>query len=94
VSEPLLDPEAQRVKDHWQKFRPKMSAELAQAGRLNQSVLAATDLMKESQADLVGNGLDYQAALEKSRPIAYLPDEQDVPDLPNNPLLTLPTITE
>lgn len=89
-----LAPEEQRVKDHWLKYRPRMSAELQKLGHLDNSVKGAVDLMAESMSDLLGSGLDYQSALEKSRPIAYLPDEEDVPELPNNPLLTYPTITE
>ncbi len=89
-----LDPEAQRVKAHWLEHRPNMASQLQQQGQLNQQVQAATDLMRESQADLVGKGMDYQQALEQSRPIAYLPSEEDVPELPNNPNLPLPTTTE
>jgi hypothetical protein len=77
-----LDPEAQRVKAHWQKYRPKMSALLQQQGKLDHMVLGATNLMRETQADLVGKGQDYNQALEQSRPIAYLPDEEDAPNLP------------
>lgn len=89
-----LDPEALKVARHWVTYRPRMSQELQKQGRFNQSVQSLTDLMRDSQADLVGRGMDYQAALEQSRPIAYLPSEEDVPDLPNNPLLRLPETTE
>jgi hypothetical protein len=72
-----LDPEAQRVKNHLLKFRPKMAKELQRKGELDQIALSLTDQMATSQAELVGAGMDYNRALEISRPIAYLPEEDD-----------------
>ncbi len=88
-----LDPEQQRVAAHWRKYRPIMSGQLMNRNQFNPAVQSATDLMRESQASLVGQGMDYSQALEKSRPIAYLPSEEDVPELPGNPLLPLPETT-
>lgn len=89
-----FDPEELRVRNHWLQHRPKMAAELTRQNQLTAAVKSATDQMKDSQADLVSRGMDYQQALEISRPIAYLPSEEDVPDLPGNPFLPLPETTE
>jgi multidrug resistance efflux pump len=85
-----LDPEAQRVKAHLLKFRPKMAQELHRKGQLDQTAQSLTDQMAQSQASLVQAGMDYNRALEISRPIAYLPDEQDAPELPAPPELNPP----
>ena len=76
-----MHPVAMDVKKHWLTYRPKMSADMQKKGVLDKLATAAAELMMDTQADLVGRGMDYNQALEISRPMAYLPDEEDAPEL-------------
>jgi len=88
-----LDPAAQKVKAHWLEHRPKMAAQLQHEGKLDQAVLSATNLMSDALAEMVQAGMDYNRALEIARPMAYLPSEEDVPELPANQSPPYPTTT-
>lgn len=90
--QPKLDPLGLQVLEHLKQFRPKMSAELARQGHLLQTAQALENMAKESLAQGLSKGLNYQAAWEQARQLCFLPDEEDVPSLPNNPLY--PTTTE
>ena len=81
-----LDPLGEKILKHWKSNRPLMSAELEKQGKLLSSIQSAEEMYKESLADGVAKGLPYQSALEAARPLAFLPDEEDVPNLPSNPL--------
>ena len=90
-AQPKLDPLALKVYNHLQANRPKMAEELRQQGKLEDVSRNLANLARESVADGVGKGLDYQAAWEQARSLCFLPDEEDVPDLPSNSLY--PTTT-
>lgn len=87
-----LDPLGRQVLEHLKKHRPKMAQQLEKEGTLLEVCLGLENLAKESLAEGIQKGLDYQTAWEQARSLCFLPDEEDVPSLPNNPLH--PTTTE
>jgi hypothetical protein len=77
---------APQIKAHWQKYRPKMSKALAAKGQLDEAVQAAADRTSDALADLVAKGLAYNQAWELVREEwAFLPSEDDVPELGFDP---------
>jgi hypothetical protein len=92
ASQPKLDPLGLKILRHWKENRPQMSQELEKQGKLHQAVQAAEEMYKDTLVEGVQKGMQYQSAEEAARPIAFLPDEEDVPHLPSNPLY--PAITE
>ncbi|HEY9142301.1 MAG TPA: hypothetical protein VIN93_15485 [Bryobacteraceae bacterium] len=90
--QPKLDPLGLQILAHLKEYRPLMSAELEKQGNLLSTVRSLEELAKQSLADGISAGLDYQAAWEQARQVCFLPDEGDVPSLPHNPLY--PTTAE
>jgi len=92
-------PLGHKILEHWKRHRPTMVAALDQAGRLQQAVYAAQELTGNLLYELaVVQKMDYQFAWEiATREWAFLPDEEDQPELsfdpatldPNQPLPTI-----
>ena len=53
VAQPELGALALQIKQHWKKYRPRMSRELEQAGHLDESVSAAAELTSHVLHDLI-----------------------------------------
>jgi hypothetical protein len=68
-----------QIKAHWQKYRPKMAAELERDGALDELVHAAQERTADTFYDLtVVKGLPYDMAWELVREEwAFLPSEED-----------------
>lgn len=66
-----------QIKAHWRRHRPKMYAELEQAGTLEESVSTAADLTADALYDLVVvKKMPYDQAWELVREEwAFLPEE-------------------
>lgn len=85
-----------QILEHWKRHRPTMVAGLERGNQLQQAVFAAQELTGNLLYELtVVRKMDYQAAWEiATREWAFLPDEQDQPQLsfdpatldPNQPL--------
>lgn len=72
---------------HWQEFRPKMCKELEAQGKLREMVFYAQEKTAEEMEALWKQGLPHDRAWELARQKwAFLPDEEDEPNPPNNPL--------
>ncbi len=76
-----------KILAHWKLHRPKMVASLVRENRLQQAVFTAqeltTDLLHEFA---VVKKMDYQIAWEMAtREWAFLPDEDDQPQLSFDP---------
>ena len=91
-----LTPLGHKILKHWSKYRPKMVAALNTQNQLQQAVFAAQELTANLLYELtVVKKMDYQMAWElATREWAFLPDEEDQPQLsfdpatldPNQPL--------
>ena len=91
-----LTPLGQQILEHWSKYRPTMVAMLAAQNQLQQAIFAAQELTGNLIYELaVVQKMDYQIAWElATREWAFLPDEEDQPQLsfdpatldPNQPL--------
>ncbi len=67
-----------QIKAHWRKYRPRMVAELEQAGKLRESVYDAQERTGEALVNLLHQGLRYEQAWELVREEwAFLPSEED-----------------
>jgi len=93
-------PLGHKILEHWKRHRPTMVAALDQAGRLQQAVYAAQELTGNLLYELmVVQKMDYQFAWEiATREWAFLPDEEDQPELSFDPATldpnqSLPTIS-
>jgi len=93
-------PLGHKILEHWKRHRPTMVAALDQAGRLQQAVYAAQELTGNLLYELmVVQKMDYQFAWEiATREWAFLPDEEDQPELSFDPATLdpyqpLPTIS-
>ena len=91
-----LTPLGHQILEHWAKYRPKMVATLEAQNQLPQAIFAAQELTGNLLYELaVVQKIDYQIAWElATREWAFLPDEEDQPQLsfdpatldPNQPL--------
>ena len=91
-----MTPLGYQILDHWSKYRPTMVATLAERRQLQQAIFAAQELTGNLLYELaVVQKMDYQNAWElATREWAFLPDEEDQPQLsfdpatldPNQPL--------
>ena len=96
-----LTPLGYQILEHWKRYRPTMVATLDKGNQLQQAVFAAQELTGNLLYELtVVRKMDYQMAWEiATREWAFLPDEEDQPQLsfdpatldPNRPL---PAISE
>ena len=102
-----LTPLGHQILEHWSKYRPKMVATLTARNQLPQALFAAQELTGNLLYELaVVRKMDYQIAWElATREWAFLPDEEDQPQLsfdpatldPSQPLPAIsaqPTLTE
>jgi hypothetical protein len=77
---------AQIAHDHLREHRPRMYRELKKEGRLREFVEGQAEQYGQMVADLVGQGVAHDAAHEEAALLyLYLPTEEDVPRLGENP---------
>lgn len=95
-----LTPLGHQILHHWRNHRPKMVAILTRRSLLNQSIFAAQELTTSLLYELaVVRKMEYQTAWElATREWAFLPDEEDQPELSFDPATLdpsqpLPTIS-
>src|ERR1700684_443851 len=76
-----------RILKHWKRHRPTMVEQLANGNQLQQAVFAAQELTGNLLYELmVVQKMDYQFAWEiATREWAFLPDEEDQPQLSFDP---------
>ena len=77
----------QEILEHWRRHRPTMVENLAKGNQLQQAVFAAQELTGNLLYELmVVQKMDYQFAWEiATREWAFLPDEEDQPQLSFDP---------
>ena len=76
-----------QIKAHWEKHRPQMCAQLQREGKLQESVYQAQEQTNDLMDDLLAKGLSHDQAWELAREEwAFLPDEEDQPNLGEDPL--------
>jgi hypothetical protein len=81
-----LSPWAEQAKAHWKEHRPRMYAELEKAGTLDEAAEKAATQTKDDLCSAIEDGMDYYAAWEMLRErYLFLPTEEDVPLLGENP---------
>jgi len=82
-----LTPLGYQILDHWKRHRPTMVGNLERENHLQQAIFAAQELTGNLLYELtVVQKMDYQPAWEiATREWAFLPDEQDQPELTFDP---------
>ena len=82
-----LTPLGHQILEHWTKYRPKMVAMLSARNQLQQAIFAAQELTGNLLYELaVVRKMEYQIAWElATREWAFLPDEEDQPQLSFDP---------
>jgi hypothetical protein len=82
-----LTPLGYQILEHWKRHRPTMVATLDKGNQLQQAVFAAQELTGNLLYELtVVRKMDYQPAWEiATREWAFLPDENDQPQLSFDP---------
>ena len=82
-----LTPPGHKILDHWTRYRPTMVEKLDKGNQLQQAVFAAQELTGNLLYELmVVQKMDYQFAWEiATREWAFLPDENDQPQLSFDP---------
>ena len=82
-----MTPLGYKILEHWKRYRPTMVRELEMGNHLQQAVFAAQELTGDLLYELtVVQKMDYHAAWEiASREWAFLPDEEDQPQLSFDP---------
>jgi len=76
----------QTIREHWQKYRPKMVAQLTASGDLERLIETAATLTEEAVFNLTSRGLPlWEAWMQIREEWAILPSEEDVPELGTNP---------
>lgn len=83
----MLTPLGHQILEHWKRHRPKMVESLERADRLQQAIFAAQELTGNLLYELtVMKKMEYHRAWEiATREWAFLPDEEDQPQLPFDP---------
>jgi hypothetical protein len=78
-----LTPLGNQILEHWRRHRPMMVKELDKGNHLQQAIFAAQELTGNLLYELtVVQKMDYQPAWEiATREWAFLPDEEDQPQL-------------
>lgn len=72
-----------QIERHWREHRPKMVKALDASGHLSQALHAAQNLTLTAEAHAMQAGMTPDQARERFREEwAFLPAEEDVPDLP------------
>ena len=82
-----LTPLGHQVLEHWRRHRPTMVGNLDKGNQLQQAIFAAQELTGNLLYELtVVQKMDYQPAWEiATREWAFLPDEEDQPQLSFDP---------
>jgi hypothetical protein len=82
-----MTPLGYRSLDHWQRSRPTMVRDLESANHLQQAVFAAQELTGNLLYELtIVQKMEYHRAWEiATREWAFLPDEEDQPQLSFDP---------
>jgi hypothetical protein len=82
-----LTPLGHQILEHWSKYRPKMVQTLTARNQLLPAALAAQELTTSLLHELaVIRKMDYQIAWElATKEWAFLPDEEDQPQLSFDP---------
>ena len=82
-----LTPLGHQILEHWKRHRPTMVGHLERENQLQQAIFAAQELTGNLLYELtVVQKMDYQPAWEvATREWAFLPDEQDQPELSFDP---------
>ena len=95
-----LTPLGHQILEHWKRHRPTMVGNLERDNQLQKAIFAAQELTGNLLYELtVVQKMDYQPAWEMAtREWAFLPDEQDQPQLSFDPATldphqTLPAIS-
>jgi hypothetical protein len=95
-----LTPLGHQILEHWQRHRPKMVESLESRNQLQRAIFAAQELTGNLLYELtVVQKMEYQRAWEiATREWAFLPDEEDQPQLSFDPATLdphqpLPTIS-
>ena len=96
----ILTPLGYQILEHWRRYRPRMVEQLDKANQLQQAIYAAQELTGDLLYELtVVQKMDYQLAWEiATKEWAFLPDEEDQPQLSFDPATLdlhqpLPTIS-
>ena len=78
------DPFHRAIERHWREYRPRMVAALEGSGRLHAAIEFAAERTADLESALIRDGMSPMQAQERMREEwAFLPDERDVPHLPN-----------
>jgi hypothetical protein len=87
-----LTPLGHQILEHWRIHRPTMVEDLTKGNQLQQAVFAAQELTGDLLYELmVVRKMDYQFAWEiATREWAFLPDEEDQPNLSFDPATLYP----
>ena len=82
-----LTPLGHQILEHWRRHRPTMVEKLDKGNQLQQAVVAAQELTGNLLYELmVVQKMDYQPSWEiATREWAFLPDENDQPQLSFDP---------
>jgi hypothetical protein len=82
-----MTPLGHQILEHWKRYRPAMVRKLTQENQLQPAIYAAQELTGSLLYDLtVVQKMDYQPAWEiATREWAFLPDEEDQPQLSFDP---------
>lgn len=73
-----------QIEKHWRAHRPRMVQALEASGQLATALETAQDLTLTAEAEAIQQGMAPDQARERFRQEwAFLPSEEDVPDLPH-----------
>ena len=74
---PDLDSLGLEIKAHWQRYRPKLCAELEREGTLDDAVANAADLTADALTRLIDQGMPHDHAWELVREEwAFVPEKE------------------
>ncbi|HLG99632.1 MAG TPA: hypothetical protein VKX49_25210 [Bryobacteraceae bacterium] len=87
-----LTPLGHQILEHWKRYRPKMVESLESGNHLQRAIFAAQELTSNLLYELtVVQKMEYHRAWEiATREWAFLPDEQDQPQLSFDPAMLDP----
>ncbi len=84
MTQPALGSLGIQIERHWRTHRPRMVKELEATGQLQTAVHAAEQLTLSAEAEAIQQGMSPDQARERFREEwAFLPDEDESPELPN-----------
>jgi transposase len=86
MTTPVLGSLGRQILAHWREHRPRMVMALELEHKLIPAVHAAEQLTLQEEAELMMQGMkDFEARELTREKYAFLPDEEDVPDLASDP---------